>query len=144
MQFVTRKRDIVNFSSPQEMYDDYKNRSINGIQDYQSKMLDLYMKEGLDKSDVAIELPTGTGKTLIGLLIGEYRRRKFHERVVYVCPTKQLVYQTATYAIEKYGIKVGGIHDEKIMDCVGEATVIFRRDRFPVRQNVFPQLIIIG
>ena len=101
MQFVTRKRDIVNFSSPQEMYDDYKNRSINGIQDYQSKMLDLYMKEGLDKSDVAIELPTGTGKTLIGLLIGEYRRRKFHERVVYVCPTKQLVYQTATYAIEK-------------------------------------------
>jgi len=106
MQFVTRKRDIVNFSSPQEMYDDYKNRSINGIQDYQSKMLDLYMKEGLDKSDVAIELPTGTGKTLIGLLIGEYRRRKFHERVVYVCPTKQLVYQTANYAIEKYGIKV--------------------------------------
>ena len=58
------------------------------------------------QSDVAIELPTGTGKTLIGLLIGEYRRRKFHERVVYVCPTKQLVYQTATYAIEKYGIKV--------------------------------------
>lgn len=106
MQFVTRKRDIVNFSSPQEMYDDYKNRSINGIQDYQSKMLDLYMKEGLNKSDVAIELPTGTGKTLIGLLIGEFRRRKFHERVVYVCPTKQLVYQTATYAIEKYGIKV--------------------------------------
>lgn len=50
MQFVTRKRDIVNFLSPQEMYDDYKNRSINGIQDYQSKMLDLYMKEGLDKS----------------------------------------------------------------------------------------------
>lgn len=106
MQFVTRKRDTINFSSPQEMYDDYKNRSINGIQDYQSKMLDLYMNEGIDKVDVALELPTGTGKTLIGLLIGEYRRRRFHERVVYVCPTKQLVYQTASYAIEKYGIKV--------------------------------------
>ena len=106
MQFVTRKRDIVNFSTPQEMYDDYKNRSINGIQDYQSKMLDSYMNEGIDKSDVALELPTGTGKTLIGLLIGEYRRRKFHERVVYICPTNQLVYQTANYAIEKYGIKV--------------------------------------
>lgn len=37
MQFVTRKRDVVNFSTPQEMYDDYKNRKINGIQDYQSK-----------------------------------------------------------------------------------------------------------
>lgn len=106
MQFVTRKRDTINFSSPQEMYDDYKNRSINGIQDYQAKMLDYYMQEGIDKSDVALELPTGTGKTLIGLLLGEYRRRKFHERVVYVCPTKQLVYQTANYAIEKYGIRV--------------------------------------
>lgn len=106
MQFVTRKRETINFSTPQEMYDDYKNRSINGIQDYQSKMLDIYIKEGIDKADVALELPTGTGKTLIGLLIGEYRRRAFHERVVYICPTKQLVYQTASYAIEKYGIKV--------------------------------------
>lgn len=106
MQFITRKRETGNFSSPQEMYDDYKNRRINGIQDYQSKMLDIYMEKGKDKADVALELPTGTGKTLIGLLIGEYRRRKFHERVVYVCPTKQLVYQTASYAIEKYGIKV--------------------------------------
>ena len=64
------------------------------------------MEEGQNKSDVALELPTGTGKTLIGLLIGEYRRRKLRERVVYVCPTKQLVYQTANYAIENYGIKV--------------------------------------
>ncbi len=106
MQFVTRKRETINFGSPQEMYDDYKNRNIAGIQDYQSRMLDSYMEEGVDKSDVAIELPTGTGKTLIGLLIGEYRRRKFRERVVYVCPTKQLVYQTANYAIQNYGIKV--------------------------------------
>lgn len=90
MQFVTRKRETINFGSPQEMYDDYKNRNIAGIQDYQSRMLDSYMEEGVDKSDVAIELPTGTGKTLIGLLIGEYRRRKFRERVVYVCPTKLL------------------------------------------------------
>lgn len=105
MQFVTRKRDTTNFISPQEMYDDYKSRKINGIQDYQSKMLDSYMEKGMDKSDIALELPTGTGKTLIGLLIAEYRRRKLRERVVYVCPTKQLVYQTANYSVEKYGIK---------------------------------------
>lgn len=114
MKFVIRKRDNANFSSPQEMYDDYKNRHINGIQDYQSKMLDLYMKEGFHKSDVALELPTGTGKTLIGLLIGEYRRRKLNERVVYVCPTKQLVYQTANYASEKYGIKVVAFTGSKV------------------------------
>lgn len=103
--FKTRKREVVQFENPQEMYDDYKNRQINGIQDYQSKMLDTYMSEGLNKKDVALELPTGTGKTLIGLLIAEFRRRKNREKVVYVCPTSQLVYQTANYANEKYGIK---------------------------------------
>ena len=106
MPFILRKKDSFNFTTPQEMYDDYKNRTINGIQDYQSKMLDLYMEKGLDRADVALELPTGTGKTLIGLLIGEFRRRKYNEKVVYVCPTNQLVYQTANYANEKYGIKV--------------------------------------
>lgn len=104
--FKTRKRELLNFETPQEMYDDYKNRKINGIQAYQSKMIDLYMEQGKDKSDVALELPTGTGKTLIGLLIGEFRRRKYKEKVVYVCPTSQLVYQTANYANETYGIKV--------------------------------------
>lgn len=104
--FKTRKRETLQFNTPQEMYDDYKNRKINGIQDYQSKMLDEYIKQGINQSDVALELPTGTGKTLIGLLIGEFRRRKYKEKVVYVCPTSQLVYQTANYANEKYGIKV--------------------------------------
>lgn len=104
--FKVRKREVLHFETPQEMYDDYKNRKITGIQAYQSEMLDAYMEEGLDKSDVALELPTGTGKTLIGLLIGEFRRRKYKEKVVYVCPTSQLVYQTANYANEKYGIRV--------------------------------------
>jgi Rad3-related DNA helicase len=29
----------------------------------------------IDAADLALELPTGTGKTLIGLLIAEWRRR---------------------------------------------------------------------
>lgn len=37
MQFVTRKRDTTNFASPQEMYDEYKSRKINGIQDMGTK-----------------------------------------------------------------------------------------------------------
>lgn len=112
--FKTRKRDTVQFETPQEMYDDYKNREINGIQAYQSKVLDNYLSEGIDKKDVALELPTGTGKTLIGLLIGEFRRRKYKEKVVYICPTSQLVYQTANYANEKYGIKVVPFTGSKI------------------------------
>ncbi|MFI8504554.1 DEAD/DEAH box helicase [Streptomyces sp. NPDC085524] len=45
------------------------------------------------KSDVALELPTGSGKTLVGLLISEWRRRFFGHRSVYACPTKQLAHQ---------------------------------------------------
>lgn len=60
------------------------------------------------ESDVALQLPTGSGKTLVGLLIGEWRRRKFGERVVYLAPTRQLVNQVVEQAEEKYGLTVHG------------------------------------
>jgi len=53
--------------------------------------------------DVAIELPTGAGKTLVGGLIGEYLRRVDGQRVAYLCLTRQLARQT-TAALEQYGI----------------------------------------
>lgn len=114
--FKTRKPESSNFKTPQEMYDDYKTRAIEGIHDYQSKMIDSYMDINvINRKDVAMELPTGTGKTLIGLLIGEYRRRKFNEKILYLCPTKQLVYQTVENAVNKFGIKAvaftGSKHD---------------------------------
>lgn len=115
MKFRTKKRTSITFSSPQEMYDDYKNREIEGIHDYQSKMIDIYMKEAFTKENVAMELPTGTGKTLIGLLIGEYRRSINKEKIVYLCPTNQLVHQTVEYANKKFGIKVEGFTG-KIVD----------------------------
>ncbi|QNU66556.1 DEAD/DEAH box helicase family protein [Ruminiclostridium herbifermentans] len=107
-EFKIRKRETANFNTPQEMYDDYKNRKIEGIHDYQSKMIDLYLGVYQTEKDIAIELPTGTGKTLVGLLIGEFRRRKFKEKVVYLCPTKQLVNQTVEYSKKVYGIKAVG------------------------------------
>lgn len=51
-----------------------------------------------------MELPTGSGKTLIGLVTAEYRRRAYNKRVVYLCPTKQLVHQVVDEAHNKYGI----------------------------------------
>lgn len=105
MGFRINKTDNINFDTPQEMYSDYKNRKINGPLDYQSDMIDLYMEEAFEKTDVALELPTGSGKTLIGLLIGEFRRRKYNEKIVYLCPTNQLVNQTVDQARGKYGIK---------------------------------------
>lgn len=96
--------ETANFETPQEMFDDYKNRKITNIYDYQSKMLDLYLETESGKSDIALELPTGTGKTLVGLLIGEFRRRKHKEKILYLCPNNQLVYQTVKHAVEDYGI----------------------------------------
>ncbi|OEF97770.1 DEAD/DEAH box helicase family protein [Desulfuribacillus alkaliarsenatis] len=109
MGFRIKTRENVNFDTPQEMYKDNKKRKINGPLDYQSKMIDQYMeKDVINKKDIAIELPTGSGKTLIGLLIGEYRRRKNKEKVVYLCPNNQLVYQVVDRATNVYGIKVHG------------------------------------
>lgn len=86
------------------MYQDNKLKKIMGPLDYQTAMLEKYMAE-FDKKCLALELPTGSGKTLIGLLIGEYRRRKNNDKVLYLCPTNQLVNQVVLQANEKYGLK---------------------------------------
>jgi Type III restriction enzyme, res subunit/Helicase C-terminal domain len=77
--------------------------SVKFLYSHQDKILEQYYDNHLNSQDVAIELPTGTGKTLVGLLIAEYRRRAFKERVVFLCPTKQLCFQAADRAA-RYGI----------------------------------------
>ena len=71
---------------------------------HQKDMLAAYAEEMVEIPDVAMQLPTGSGKTLVGLLIAEWRRRKFKERVVYLCPTRQLVHQVVEQAETEYGI----------------------------------------
>jgi len=104
MSFKTSKQENFTYTSPQEMYQDNKSKKIMGLLDYQAAMLEKYM-ENFDKNVLAMELPTGSGKTLIGLLIGEFRRCKNKEKIVYLCPTNQLVNQVASHANQKYGIK---------------------------------------
>ena len=83
MAFKIGKKEEFLYSSPQEMYQDNKLRKIMGPLDYQSDMLNLYNKN-IGKKTVALELPTGSGKTLVGLLIGEYRRRKNKEKILFL------------------------------------------------------------
>jgi len=78
--------------------------SIKYLYSHQDKVLEVYYQKHLQNKDLAIELPTGTGKTLVGLLIAEYRRRAFKERIVFLCPTKQLCFQVNEQA-RRYGIK---------------------------------------
>ena len=92
--------------APDMLFLDLPRRKIPGVLPHQLELMQNYAESAVDESDVALQLPTGSGKTLVGLLIGEWRRRKFNERVVYLAPTKQLVNQIAEQAVEKYGLNV--------------------------------------
>jgi hypothetical protein len=79
----------------------------------QADLLREYTTQAVGEPDVALQMLTGSGKTLVGLLIGEWRRRKFNERVVYLCPTNQLVHQVAHLATSQYGLKVNAFVGKK-------------------------------
>ena len=108
MAFKTRKIETAGFSKPQEMFQDNKLKTIMGLMDYQSMMIDNYMttinESQIKHRNVAFELPTGSGKTLVGLLIAEFHRRKYQRRCLFLCPTNQLVSQVCAQAKDKYGI----------------------------------------
>jgi len=86
------------------LFRDRKSRDpkIQHLWSHQADIIREYHK-AIDHKDIALELPTGTGKTLVGLLIAEWRRLTLGERVVYLCPTRQLAHQVGTKAAE-YGI----------------------------------------
>lgn len=110
MAFKTRKIESNSFATPQEMFQDNKLKSIKGILDYQSQMLDHYLTtvDGptVVNKNVAFELPTGSGKTLVGLLVAEFHRRKYGRHCLFLCPTNQLVSQVCDQAWSQYGIEV--------------------------------------
>jgi Rad3-related DNA helicase len=92
--------------SPDRMFRDLPRRKHASLYDHQGQILRKYVATALQEPNVALQLPTGSGKTLVGLLLAEWRRRKNNERVVYLCPTRQLVNQVAEEATAKYGMTV--------------------------------------
>ena len=99
--------------SPADLFRTLTRRMFPDLMPHQRDILRDYENSMVGESDIAIQLPTGSGKTLVGLLIAEWRRRKFNERVIYLCPTKQLVNQTVEQAQEKYGIHVNSFIGSK-------------------------------
>src|SRR6266498_4327257 len=117
-------------SDPESLFQDLRRTpEISHLWSHQADILREYYKEYAKKQDVALELPTGAGKTLVGLLLAEYRRKALNERVVYLCPTQQLAYQVGQHA-QKYGIGVrvllrptyDGINDYYLSNAVGVTT----------------------
>jgi len=54
--------------------------------------------ENRQKPDVVVQMNTGGGKTLVGLLIAQSITNETFGKTLYVCPTNQLVEQTAEIA----------------------------------------------
>ncbi len=106
MPFKPIRHSNISTENPEALYRDYRNRKVEGLLAHQADIIRAYIKpEALNSQDVALQLPTGSGKTLVGLLLGEWRRQRFQEKVIYLCPTRQLAYQVVEQSINKYGIK---------------------------------------
>ena len=101
-------------ASPEQLLLQLPRRKIPGVLLHQGQMMQRYAAEAQNASDVALQLPTGSGKTLVGLLIGEWRCRKNAERVVFLCPTRQLVNQVVAQAEGQYGLSVHGFTGPKV------------------------------
>lgn len=101
------KRAIQQFPSPEELYLSgtlpRTTAAVDALWLHQGDVIRAYAESHQNTPDLALELPTGTGKTLPGLLIGEWVRRKAEGPVVYATPTKQLARQVAATA-EREGV----------------------------------------
>jgi hypothetical protein len=90
----------------ESLFKDLKNRvpEVRALYAHQADILRDYYKSYLESKDVSLQLPTGSGKTLVGLLIAEWRRKILGQRVLYLCPTRQLANQVGQHSKE-YGIE---------------------------------------
>lgn len=113
MAFTKITPKTVTPETPDLLFRELPRRKIPDVLPHQQEMMQRYVAEAVDKKDVALQLPTGSGKTLVGLLIAEWRRRKNNEKIVYLCPTKQLVHQVVNQAERKYGLSVVGFTGAK-------------------------------
>jgi hypothetical protein len=92
--------------SPEELFGrlHITDERLDNLWSEQADVLRTYAEAHIDDRDVALELPTGSGKTLVGLLIAEWRRLKLGERTAFVCPTNQLARQVHAKSLG-YGIE---------------------------------------
>ena len=87
-------------SGPENLFRSRSRRSaqVQHLWAHQADVLRSWHSNHVDTSDLALELPTGTGKTLIGLLIADFVRQTKEERVAYLCPNRQLAHQVGALA----------------------------------------------
>jgi hypothetical protein len=105
-KFVTGSETTAAIDSPEALFRSLRpsDSGVRHLWAHQADLLRDYAALPTTVTDVAVELPTGAGKTLVGQLLGEYRRQAFGQRVAYLCPNSQLAAQAAEKATG-YGIE---------------------------------------
>ncbi|MFB8021997.1 DEAD/DEAH box helicase [Streptomyces rubiginosohelvolus] len=90
------------FPSPEELYLSgtlpRTTEAADGLWLHQGDVIRAYAEQHQKTPDLALELPTGSGKTIPGLLIAEWVRRKSEGPVIFATPTKQLARQVLATA----------------------------------------------
>ncbi|WP_051194055.1 DEAD/DEAH box helicase [Nocardia jiangxiensis] len=105
MAFIGREKTKVRPATILDLYNELPRtkQAVKNLWVHQGQIVTAYVEDHSTTDDLALEMPTGTGKTLPGLLICEWERRGPRGRVVYACPTNQLARQVAATA-EREGI----------------------------------------
>jgi DEAD/DEAH box helicase len=98
--FVTRTERRGVPDSPEALFRSLRptDGALRHLWAHQADLLREYHQLSPTPRDVAVELPTGGGKTLVGLLLAEYRRVAHGQRIAYLCPNIQLARQAASKA----------------------------------------------
>lgn len=98
------KQAIEKKANPVEIYEELDRKSETGpLRPVQAKILSEWWDNRKGDKDLILKLPTGHGKTLIGLLILQSQLNQKKGPCLYVCPNKHLVEQTCREA-DKFGI----------------------------------------
>lgn len=85
--------------SPEALFTSLNRKPSHGyLRGEQQEILRSYAEKGLEVPDLALGLPTGTGKTSVGLLVADWGRRKLSQPVAYLTLTNQLAHQVMVEA----------------------------------------------
>jgi superfamily II DNA or RNA helicase len=68
--------------SPDKLLRELPRRKIPDVLPHQREIMRTYAADAMNVPDVTLQLPTGSGKTLVALLIAEWLRSKNRERIV--------------------------------------------------------------
>lgn len=108
--------------------------TVQNIWEPQAEALGEWFDKHRGDSDVVIEMSTGGGKTLVGLLIAQSIVNESKGKVLFVCPTNQLVEQAAAKAAE-CGISVAtymkgqwtnqDVYDSATGPCITNYAAVF-------------------